>query len=331
MGVVESTIARHIVRVRYEDLPRQVVEATKEKVLDTIGVMIAGSGAPGSDIVASQLAEWGGKGESNVVVTGRRLPAPHAAQIHGGWAHADEFCDSDDRQTCKPSATVVPVALALAEARGATGKDLILAIALGVDLACRIGMALRPQPASIGRDEGVFSGAAAGAKVLGLDEEGVLNALGIGYTQLAPAGMSTQSPSLTKRLIPGQDGGCLGRRPGGSGVRVGQGDASREPGVLSHIPSRGGGPGRAYPGSGHALRSGALPQAISQWPVHSPAHRRRPGTSKGTSARPRGNREDHRGHEQALHHGRRRRSGRRGPGLEAGPQGGRGCSDQYPL
>ncbi len=222
MGVVESTIARHIVRVRYEDLPRQVVEATKEKVLDTIGVMIAGSGAPGSDIVASQLAEWGGKGESNVVVTGRRLPAPHAAQIHGGWAHADEFCDSDDRQTCKPSATAVPVALALAEARGATGKDLILAIALGVDLACRIGMALRPQPASIGRDEGVFSGAAAGAKVLGLDEEGVLNALGIGYTQLAPAGMSTQSPSLTKRLIPGQ----VNRAAAWAAVLAGQGFVS---------------------------------------------------------------------------------------------------------
>lgn len=204
MGTVETAIAQHVSRSRFEDLPPEVVAAAKEKVLDTLGVMVAGSAAPGCDAIAGVLAGWGGTPESTIVVNGGRLPAPHAAQVHGSWAHADEFCDNDDRQALKASATVIPVALALAEARGASGKDLIAAAAVGIDLGCRIGLALNPQPASIGRDEGVFSGAAAGARILNLSEEGVLNALAIGYTQLAVAGLGMASPSLTKRLIPGQ-------------------------------------------------------------------------------------------------------------------------------
>jgi len=182
MGAVETTIARHIVRAKYEDLPAKIVDVVKEKVIDTIGVMIAGSAAPGCDLIEAQLVDWGGKPESTVLVSGARLPAPHTVQIHGSWGHADEFCDSDDRNTLKASATVIPLAMAFGEIRACSGQDLILATALGLDLGCRMGLALNPQPSSIGRDEGVFSGAAAGAKIMGLDEEGVLNAMGIGYS-----------------------------------------------------------------------------------------------------------------------------------------------------
>jgi 2-methylcitrate dehydratase PrpD len=204
MDTVEETIADHVVRLRYEDIPSTTVGLVKEKILDTIGVMIAGSSAPGCDLIEQQLTAWGGAPESTVLVSGARLPTAAVAQIHGSWGHADEFCDSDDQNALKASATVVPLALAFGELRGCSGRELIRAVAVGLDLARRIGLAVEPPHGAISRDEGVFSGAVAGAAVLGLSQEQVLDAMAIGYSQLAVAPMDMASPSLTKRLAPGQ-------------------------------------------------------------------------------------------------------------------------------
>ncbi|MDP2954684.1 MAG: MmgE/PrpD family protein, partial [Chloroflexota bacterium] len=101
--------------------------------------------------------------------------------------------------------TVVPAALAVAEAKGGvSGKEFITAVCQGLDVGCRIGLATNPKPSHAGAPApGYFGSAVACAKVLGLDEEQVLDAMSISYCQLAVGGLSIIAPALTKRLTAG--------------------------------------------------------------------------------------------------------------------------------
>ena len=67
------------VAARYEDLPAQVVAASKTGLLNTSAAMLAGSSAPGVPEIVRQVREWGGRPESTVAVYGLKIPAPMAA------------------------------------------------------------------------------------------------------------------------------------------------------------------------------------------------------------------------------------------------------------
>lgn len=201
---VEGLVARHIVNTRYEDLPPEAVRATKEHLLDTIGVAVGGSSAPGCKLLLDQMREWGGKEESSVLVYGGKLPAPSAALVNGTMGHARDFDDNHDTIAYKGSVAAVPAALAVAEPLGISGKEFIAAVCLGVDLGCRLGLAIQPKPThAFARALGCYAAAAAAGKVLSLDQERLLNALGLVHCEVGVAGMSTEAPSLTKRLSVG--------------------------------------------------------------------------------------------------------------------------------
>ena len=179
--------ARHVVSTRWGDLPATAVAAVKTFVLDTLGVAIAGSGEPTAARLAETAAGWGGGDEATVWGTGLRLPAIHAALVNGYQTHCLEFDCVHEGATVHPMATILPVLLAHIErAGGATGRDLITAIALAVDVAAGIGVASRApmrffRPAMAGA-----FGAVAGLAVLArLDTETLLNAFGILYGQLS--------------------------------------------------------------------------------------------------------------------------------------------------
>lgn len=200
----DRMIARHVTGLRYETIPSEVVRVAKERILDTLGVIVAGSAAPGCDKVVDLVRDWGGKRQSTVLVYGDKVPAPHAALANATMGHANDFDDNDDRNAFKGSAATVSAALAVAEYKGGvSGNELILSVCLGLDLGCRMGLALAPRPTSIHRDSNYFGSAMTAAKLLGLDEEQVLNALGLAYCQIAKAPLSTISPALTKRLMAG--------------------------------------------------------------------------------------------------------------------------------
>lgn len=208
---VTQRVAQHLVRTTFEDIPEEAVQATKEHILHTLGTVLAGSGAPGCPTVVEFLQEWGGRGESTVLVYGSRLPAGHAALANSTMAHAQEFDNNDDRIAYKSSVCVIPGALAVAERLGGVdGKAFLTAVCLGIDLGIRMGLAIQPQPAHPTAPAlGPFAAAAAGAKLLNLDEEGALNALGIALCGVSTTGTSTTSLSYTKRLQAG-----LGARNG---------------------------------------------------------------------------------------------------------------------
>ncbi len=181
-------IAEHVSDTRYTDLPDAAVSAAKKVVTDLLGVTVAGSSSPESLQVLGLVRSWAGRGESRVLVHGDRVPAPDAGLVNGVMGRARDFDDVHEAAVLHPSVSVVPAALAAAELRGGvTGREFITAVVLGVDLTCRLGMAPEMGPNVSGMSTtwqcGAFGSAAAACRVLGLDAEETLNALGIAYSQ----------------------------------------------------------------------------------------------------------------------------------------------------
>ena len=201
-GTLTKTIAGYLARTGYDALNDEALRSTKEHILYTLGTILAGSSAPGIKQVLAGVQGLGGSQDSTVLVHGEKLPAPSAALVNATMGHSRELDINDDRIAYKSSVTVIPAALATAEkVGGVSGKDFIAAVCLGVDLGIRLGLAAHPKPVHAQAIAlGPFAAAAACGKVLGLDDTGLLNALGIAFCRCSMTGNSTVSPSLTKRL-----------------------------------------------------------------------------------------------------------------------------------
>jgi 2-methylcitrate dehydratase PrpD len=202
-GTLTKQIAGYLVRTGFDALDDDALRTTKEHILYTLGTILAGSSAPGiKQALAGARALGGASEESTVLVTGDKLPAASVALVNATMGHSRELDINDDRIAYKSSITVIPAALAVAEKVGkVSGKDFITAVCLGVDLGIRLGLATNPKPVHARAIAlGPFAAAAGCGKILGLDDSGMHNALGIAFCRSTVAGNSTVAPSLTKRL-----------------------------------------------------------------------------------------------------------------------------------
>lgn len=200
-------LAEHVCRCRLADLPATTRVATCDDILDTFGCLLGGSGAPGIAELFRVLSSWGGSEQSQVMLWQRRLPAPHAAMMNASMAHALDFDDTlDHGGSIHPGASVLAASLAVSDMLGGVaGRDLLLAVALGLDVSCRVALA-----STLDRGwhrtaaMGVFGAAAASGKLLGLSVGQMVNALGIAFSQSAGNRQCIVDGALTKRLQAGQ-------------------------------------------------------------------------------------------------------------------------------
>lgn len=202
--------ARYFASVKYEDLPTAVCEAVKTQILDFIGIALAGYSQDGARQMREMYLEFGGAPQATVIGLGAKLPAPNAAHCNATMAHTLDYDDVHEAAIMHPGVITIPTALAMAEYRGGlTGKELITAVAIGGDMISRMGLATRPGQnihqfgwhfTSI---NGYMAGAAVAGRVLGLTEQEILYAIGIGYHQSAGNGQAVKDGVLTKRLGPG--------------------------------------------------------------------------------------------------------------------------------
>jgi 2-methylcitrate dehydratase PrpD len=167
------------------DLDDAAVTAAKMSVLDTIGVALAATSAePAVATVIDLVLADGGRPEAAVWGSGRRVPAAGAAFANGAMAHGLDF-DDQTPWGQHASSSVVPAVLAVADRRGAVnGAELVTAVAVGQDifarLRCHVGWRKDWNTSSV---LGVYAGAAAAARVLGLSPERCEHALGIASQQ----------------------------------------------------------------------------------------------------------------------------------------------------
>jgi 2-methylcitrate dehydratase PrpD len=176
----------NLVQTTYADLPQSALAATKTFILDTLGVCVAGSTAPGVPELLAQLQHWGGTAESTAFVFGQRFPAPWAAMINSFMMHNLEFDCVHDPAVIHPFTTALPTALAVAEARGGVcGQTLLTAVTVGVDMSTRIGMSSRARMSFFRPGAcGAFGAVAAACKVAGCNLDTTNHAMGILYSQI---------------------------------------------------------------------------------------------------------------------------------------------------
>ena len=130
-------------------------------------------------------AGWGEGAEAVVWGRGKRVPAPTAAFLNGFQAHCQEYDCVHEKAVLHPMATLLPAAIAYAERKGGiSGRELIVAVAVGVDVAANLGVAAREglkffRPATAGG----FGATAAIGRLAGFDADTLCNAFGIQYGQ----------------------------------------------------------------------------------------------------------------------------------------------------
>ena len=201
-------LSRFVVNIDGTRLDRDVVEAVKTNVLDTLSCALAGSSAPAVPEVTGLVQEWAGTPQADMWVFGGKYPAHHAAWANSGMSHARDYDDTHDTAVLHAGVSAVPAAIAAAQLRGGvSGAELIAAVTAGIEVTCRLGMAVKLDVIESGFIYtsllGYFGATAAAGRALGLDEKQMLNAFGIIYSSVAGNHQVTRDASLMKRLQPG--------------------------------------------------------------------------------------------------------------------------------
>src|SRR5262245_56386022 len=177
---VSREVAEFIVGARYEDLPKDVLDLGKKSILDALGLALSGSVAETGPLSRAYVKSLGLSGrEASVIGSSMRAPVRFAAFVNGIGIHADDYDDTQlavaqDRVyglLTHPTAPTLPVALAIAEARGRSGRDLLVAYQVGVEVACKVAEAIAPRHYDQGFHStgtcGTFGAAATAARLMG--------------------------------------------------------------------------------------------------------------------------------------------------------------------
>ncbi len=196
---VTARMAQFVVDTGFDDLPPEAVAVAKHAFLDTLGVALAGTGEVASATVRRLVAELGGVPKASLIGSALLTSSPNAAFVNGVTAHALDWDDDIGVGYGHPSAVIVPTVLALGEALDRSGRDLIEAYVLGVEVWFKVARAM-PRLHPLGwHPTGIFGAlgaAAAAAKLMRLSADQTTQALGLGGSQAA--GLIQNLGTMTK-------------------------------------------------------------------------------------------------------------------------------------
>jgi 2-methylcitrate dehydratase PrpD len=205
MGVTAEAAA-YAVNTSVEDIPEKVLHEAKRDVINVLACAVYSARDPSLPILLEVFAAEGGKGSARIWGTDRRVTLLQAALANGYLGHLEDYDDTHFPTVLHPSSPTVPAAYAIAEEQGQSGRAFLAAVALGIELSCRVSMAVHPwhydEGWHITGTMGVFGPAIAAGKLLGLDEARMVACLGIAGTQAA--GVREVFGSMTKPFHAGR-------------------------------------------------------------------------------------------------------------------------------
>jgi len=204
--VLSQRLAEYIHDIKYEDLPKDVVEFTKLCILDFFGSAIAGSTKKPIKIMEEMVRELGGEPQATLMIGGRNS-ITNAALVNGAASHIMELDDIHKTSIIHAGTVIIPAAIAVSEWKKSSGKDLITAIVAGYEVAYRIGEAVTPSHYYYWHNTatcGTFGAAASAGKLLNLNKEELTHALGSAGTQAAGLWEFIEDGAMSKQLHPGK-------------------------------------------------------------------------------------------------------------------------------
>jgi 2-methylcitrate dehydratase PrpD len=205
-NTLADQLAAHFKKFEYGHLTEATKKSVKRLLLDYLGVAISGSQSESGQVARKFAAVTGGHAESTLIGGDARVPAMQAAFANAISSHSIELDDIDVLALFHFSPPVYSSALATAEQVGASGKDLLTALAAGCEMMERLSKAanssLRNRGFHTTPTTGVFGATIAAAKLQGLSAEQMVSALGMAGAS-ASGLMEMYGPSMQKRFNPG--------------------------------------------------------------------------------------------------------------------------------
>src|SRR5262245_30258239 len=231
---ITGTLARYMVEAGDRQLPPAVAQATKHRILDTLGAIVSGARLPAGEMAIRYVREQGGTSEASIPTTNIRTSAVNAALAIGMFAHADETDDFEPVTKAHPGCAVVPAALAMAERQNRSGEEMLRAVALGYDVCCRLLMAIgsdhvRASHRSVEGLSSTFGAAAAAASLARLDEKGMQYALSYAAQQASGIWSWERDPQHIEKAF---DFAGMGARNGVTAATIAQAGFTGVPDVL---------------------------------------------------------------------------------------------------
>jgi 2-methylcitrate dehydratase PrpD len=210
----EATLAQQLAAFAtastYETLPTDVVESVRGRVLDILGICYAATALDTSQAATAWVAEQGGIERANGIGLPQKVPAAQAAFVNGVLAHSLDYDDTHLPSVLHPSASVIPAALAAAQSVGADGRSTIAAIAVGIEVCVRVGMAGYDR--ATGNSTyfehgqhatsicGALGSAVAAGLLLGLSEAQLVDVLGVAASMSSGIIESNRTGGTVKRM-----------------------------------------------------------------------------------------------------------------------------------
>lgn len=208
--MITETLARFVIDTRASDMPEAAFTGARNALIDTLGVAIAGTLEPVADIALRWVGDLGARPQATFWGHELATSPAEAAFANGICSHALDFDDSHPSLRGHPSATLVPAALAVGEVAGASGKDVLAAYALGVEIAGKLARAVGHGHFLRGWHTtatiGVLSSTAVAARLWGLDPAGLQRAWGLAASQMG--GLVRNFGTMTKPFHAGHAARC---------------------------------------------------------------------------------------------------------------------------
>lgn len=180
---ISRELADWCASLQARDIPADVLESLRLRVLDTIGLIIAGTATPAGRYASEYAQSFVAPAESSLCGTGARIPASMAALAHGVAAHCRDFDDTFVDSVVHPGSMIISALLALAEKNGSTSDDFNAAAVAGYEVAARVGAVAGRKFHARGLHAtgivGPLACAAAAGRLLGLRGEQISWAMGL--------------------------------------------------------------------------------------------------------------------------------------------------------
>ncbi|WP_392438373.1 MmgE/PrpD family protein [Cloacibacillus evryensis] len=208
MEVMVNALSQFIAETKYEELPEPIILCTKERIIDILSAAMAGSSLweyRNEIIEASRDMEC--RGNSTLIGREETVSFPTAAAINCAYAHSVELDDGHKNAGIHAGAVVVPTVLSLAEKINASGKNVILAVVIGYDVAYRFARSMSPLLIENGFHPsaacGTMGAAAAAASILGLNQYQAAKALSLSALFTSGIMEATHSGQSSKGVMVG--------------------------------------------------------------------------------------------------------------------------------
>ena len=206
MTTYAEKLAARFAGMKYNALSENTRHGVKRLLMDYLGVAVGGSQTESGQVARAFAVDQGGKGEARVIGDNARVSMTSAAFANAISSHSLELDDIDVLALFHFSPPVYSAALAAAEANGASGRDLIVALAAGCEMMERASRATNPSMRNRGYhttpNAGAFGATVAAGKMLRLNPPRLTSALGMAGAQSAGL-MEMYGPSMQKRFNPG--------------------------------------------------------------------------------------------------------------------------------